>query len=342
MKSEQINLNQEIHATKTNQPLNLNENPPENQGQAIPVIPYQAAPGSPATNSQFVVVLNKNLALPFDVDTDLAQFSQVFITKDFDFFRSMHCFEAVNKDYIVYGLLPDGDKKILFTSRQHFQCCHCCEDCSIQCCLCEYICCDKILFQMDYKRNGLPFYTQGVNVQQGCYCCKCNCCTCCSCCCPQTILFLRENVNPDSKDFNVGKRKGQTIYSTCCGCCSDSVVDYTTQEGMKGSSLRLACCEVCKSKFRFMSYVPILCFPLNLLCIAACCKDVEIAIEGPNGLKTGNIVMPNGCFSERANNGLCFCPNHHFEVNFPPQITSAEKFQIIAEAIHLDLKLELL
>lgn len=111
---------------------------------------------------------------------------------------------------------------------------------------------------------------------------------------------------------------------------------------MKTSSLRLTCCEVCKHKFRYLAYLPI-CFPTNLICAGVCCcRDIEIAIESPNGVKTGNIIMPNGCFSERANKGLCFCPNHHFEVNLPPQITSAEKFQIIAEAIHLDLKLGLL
>lgn len=332
MKSEDIKLNQG----------NPTQMPPGIQTQMPPGIPAQIAVGTPVTTSQpFVVVLNKNLALPFDVETDLSQFTKIYITRDFDFFRSMHCFEGMNTDYIVYGLLPDGDKKILFTSRRHFQCCHFCEDCSIGCCLCEYVCCDRIIFQMDYKRNGAPFYTQGVNIQKGCYCCKCHCCCCCDCCCPQSILFLRENVDPDSKDFNVGKRKGQTAHTICCGCCSDSVVEYTSQEGLKGHSLRLACCEVCKHKFSFIKYLSCNC--LFALCSLMCCKDIEIAIESPNGLKTGNIIMPNGIFSQKnGTNGCCFLPNHHYEINLPPEITSAEKFQIIAEAIHLDLQLGLL
>ena len=122
------------------------------------------------------IIFKRNLALPFDVENDLNNFSQVFIAKELDIFRSMHCFDGLKKDYIIYGQLPDGDKKILFTSREHFQWCHCCDDCTITCCLCEYICCDRIIFQMDYKRNGANFYTQGFNIQKGCYFCKCYCC----------------------------------------------------------------------------------------------------------------------------------------------------------------------
>ena len=337
MKSEQIILNQDIDTSKPYQEsLNQKQNPP--------VIPIHMPPGNPPQIPPVILAFNspqyiepiKNLALPFDVETDLSQFTRVYISKDFDCFRSMHCFEVMNRDYIVYGLLPDGDKKLLFTSRRHFKCCNFCEDCSISCFLCEYKCCNSIVFQMDYKRNGAPFYTQGVNIQRGCYCCKCYCCICCNCCCCcflHSILYLRENIDPDNPDFNVGKRKGQTLHTQCCGCCSDSVVEYTSQEGLKGHSIRLACCEVFKHYF----------IPSFLICNLLCSKDIEIAIESPNGLKTGIINMPNGCFSERKEiNSLCFLPNHHYEINFPPEISSAEKFQIIAETIHLDLAIGLL
>ena len=346
MNTENQVTNQENN--NTNRPLLILNQNTGNPSQENPVqmpSPIQMPPGAPAIGSQpYVLVLNKNLNLPFDVETDLSQFTQVYVTKDFDFFRSRCCFEPGNTDYIVYGLLPDGDKKVLFTSRKHFQFCHCCEDCSIGCLCCDYLCCDRIIFQMDYKRNGAPFYTQGVNIQKGCYCCKCHCacCLCCDCCCncPKSILFLRENVEPDNKDFNVGKRKGQTIYSACCGCCSDSVVEYSNQEGIKGHSIRLACCETFKQACKFIALLP--CFGL-CLCSLLCCNDIEIAIESPNGLKNGNIIVPNGIFSERKEiNSCCFCPNHHYEINFPGGITSAEKFQIIAETIHLDLQLGLL
>ena len=90
---------------------------------------------------------------------------------------------------------------------------------------------------MDYRRNGAPFYTQGINIQKGCYCCKCSCCDCCKCCCcdccPPSILFLRENIDPESRDFNVGVKKGTTeVQNTCCcSCCRDKTASSTSQEG---------------------------------------------------------------------------------------------------------------
>jgi hypothetical protein len=59
---------------------------------------------------------------------------------------------------------------------------------------------------MDYRRNGHPFYTQGINVQKGCYFCKCYCCVCCNCCTRTGILNLRENTDPDNPDFNRNKK----------------------------------------------------------------------------------------------------------------------------------------
>ena len=69
-----------------------------------------------------------------------------------------------------------------------------------------------------------------------------------------------------------------------------------------------------------------------------CCQDIEILIEGPNGTQTGNIIIPNGCCSKKKEvDNLCFLPRPYYEVNFPPGITSSEKFQIITQVIHLDL-----
>ena len=275
-----------------------------------------------------VPIIFQNLNLPFNVENDLNIYSKVFVTRNYDLFRSIHCLETGGLDYIIYGLLPDGDKKILFTSRQHFQWCHCCDDCIISCgCLCEYVCCNRIIFQMDYKRNGVNFYTQGINVLKGCYCCKCQCCQCCQCCqgcCPQTLLFLRENTDPDNPDFNVGIKKGVTKTNSCCCLCSDTTSEYISQEGMKGHNLRLTCCET----FLHSSY----CF--------YCCQnhDIEILIEGPDGTKTGNIIVPHGMYSKKKEyDSIFFCPRPYYEVNFPPGITSSEKFQIITQVVHLDL-----
>ena len=70
--------------------------------------------------------------------------------------------ERFFRDYQVHGELPDGDKKILFTVNRHFECCKCCQQCVIPCYCCDYVCCDSIIFQLDYKRNEAPFYTQGI------------------------------------------------------------------------------------------------------------------------------------------------------------------------------------
>ena len=319
----------------------INQNPKDVPIQNNTALSIQNPPSIPPNNPPIVLIVNQNLGLPFDVESELNLFPKVFITKGLDFFRSYHCSEEKNRDYVVYGLLPDGDKKILFTSREHYKYCPFCDNCSIPlCCGCEYVCCNRIVFQMDYKRNGASFYTQGFNVQKGCYCCKCyyindccNCCNCCNCCCgnfnfQKKILFLRENIDPDNPDFDVGVKKGQTAYIHCCG---DSITEYRSLEGLKSHSLRLRCCEA------FTHNCKCIC------CLPCRCKDVEIDIEDQNGLKNGNIIVPNGCYSERKEiDSMCYSPNHYYEINFPPGITSGEKFHIITQAIHLDLQLGIL
>ena len=123
-------------------------------------------------NSVQIVQMPKSL--PFDIANGLSQFQQVFITKNTNKFRIFHCCESllspIMKEYIVYGELPDGDKKILFTIRPHFQFCNCCNSCSITFCCCfDYVVCNKILVQFDYKRNETNFYTHGQYIVKGCY-----------------------------------------------------------------------------------------------------------------------------------------------------------------------------
>ena len=314
-------------------PVRTSEKPAQIVGQPAQIVGQPQIVTQPVqVIGQPVIIMGQNFAIPFDVSTALDQFSRVFVAKDHDFFRSVHCFEQSLQDYIVYGELPDGDKKLLFTSRRHFQCCTCCDDCIITCCCCEYACCNKIIFQMDYKRNNANFYTQGFNIIKGCHCCKCHCC---SCCCPQTKLYLRENVSPESPNVDVGLKKGKTVSGGCC-CCGDKTIDYVTEQKLIGHTIRLTCCEMCKNgKWR---YFCLCCFPFNLLLCFCGCKDIEMSIEKPKGFKTGNIIIPNGIFSQRKEvDNCCFLPRHHYEVNFPAGIASEEKFQIIAQVIHFDV-----
>ena len=262
-------------------------------------------------------------SLPFNVATDLDKYSRIFITKEIDYFRIVHCCENFMRDYKVFGETQDGDKILLFTCNHHFQCCKCCEECAIGCICCSYICCDSIIFQMDYKRNGATFYTQGYNLKKGCYFCELDCC-CCPICCPKNILYLRENIDPDSPDPDVGVKKGKTKAQNSCCICTDKTAEYITEENLKGPTVRAACCDICINS-----------------CLSHCCWgmgcDFEMSIEDENGLKTGNILIYAGCYSKKVEGLNCFFPRAYFEINMPPSATSEQKFQIIADTIHLDL-----
>ena len=64
-----------------------------------------------ANENNMVIKMASPTSLPFDVEKDLNGYNKVYITKQFNLFRTFHCCEFLGGDYIVYGLLPDGDKK---------------------------------------------------------------------------------------------------------------------------------------------------------------------------------------------------------------------------------------
>lgn len=271
----------------------------------------------PQPNTVMPMGTISDLRLPFNVTLELNQFTKIYVSKQIDPFRYFCCLEPCSSDYIIYGELPDGSKQLLFTARRHYQCCRCCEDCSIGClCLCRYYCCNSIVYQVDYKKNNVNFYTQGFNIQKGCYCCKCFCCLCMV----PSILYLRENYDADNPDFDVGVKKGLTDASMCCCClgCQDRKTTYFSQEGAKGHNLRLNCCDYCL---------------LNCLC---CCKELEIDIEDSNEKKVGNIFVPSNCCSIKAP-GCSYCNQRYYEINMPANATSEQKFQIITTVVHFDL-----
>ena len=266
-----------------------------------------------------------NTTLPFDVKNDLNMFSKITIVRQINLYRTFHCMDKIFRDYQIHGVLPDGDKKILFTVSRHFECCKCCEQCIISGCFYDYVCCNSIIFQLDYRRNEAPFYTQGINLQKGCYCCqcKCSCCSCCKCSLPSR-LWLRENVDPDSRDFNVGIKKGMTeIPNNCCLCCPDKVANYYTQEGLKGQTIRAKCCDIFAHQC--------------LYCCTGCTADFEMDIENESGIKTGSIMIYSGCYSQKTEGKTCHIPGAHYDITMPPGATSEQKFQIIADLIHFDL-----
>ena len=266
--------------------------------------------------------INSNI-LPLDVTTELAQYQRIFVTKEFDYFKIVHRCEDYLHDYKVFGELPDGDKKLLFTVSRHFECKCCWDNCIIPLCLCAYVCCNSIVFQLDYKRNGNPFFTQGINIQKGFYCCKCYCPSCCSCCTRSDYLDLRENNQPDNPDFNYGTYKGTTRVTTNC-CVPEYTANYINVDKSNGPAIRAKCCDVCKKRC--------------LRCCCGCEYDFEMDIEDGNGNKSGNIMIYTGCYSEKVKDfGICYSPRPYYEINLPSLATSEQKFQIVADLIHFDL-----
>lgn len=279
---------------------------------------------------------DSKIRIPFDVESELNQYSRVFVSREFNFYRNFHCFEMFGRDYRVFGELPDRDKKLLFTIQPHFECCTC-NFCSIGCFCCEYACCDHIVYQLEYKRNNYNFYTHGRNRRKGCHfafnpcCCQffgdscsiffgssfTNICRC------KYRLYLRENVDPNNPRIDVGVRKGHTEGTPCC-CpfVRDREASYIYQEGNKGHSVKMGCFDACR-----------------LLCskyYCCNCKDIVMPIVDANGNKVGNINVPDGCYSDRVEGKFCYLPGRHYEIDLPPQISSFEKFHIIADVIHFD------
>jgi len=263
--------------------------------------------------------------LPFDVSKDLDQFSRIFISFEFDNFRIIHCLEKSypSFDYVIYGELPDGDKKLLFTCSKHNQFCKCFNSCSIHFGLFELFLCDSILFQMDYKRNNKTFYTQGVNIKKGCKPLSCHLCSmfCCCCDCTPSIMNLRENTDPNNPDLDVGKIKGVTYGRESYLGNRDNVVSYISE--IKGPSIRIKpscskrCCCCC--------------------CCCCDCSDKVIDIEDGNGSIIGNLFIPKGCNSEKVKDLSCHLPRKYYEINITANITSEQKFQIIADVIHCSI-----
>ena len=268
-----------------------------------------------------------NLVLPFDVQKDLNQFSRIYVAKETDSFRIVHCCQYCDRDYKVFGELPNGDKTLLFNVIENFQCCDCWRRCNVGCEFCFFACCDQILIQMDYRRNDIPFYTQGFNITQGCHCCECI-----PFICPRCIprLYLRENNDPDNTDIKTGVKRGATE-GTCCCCilCNDAITSYRTQEKMKGNSIRAPGCTVFAN----------LCVSYNCQKRCPFCCDMKVDINNGNGENIGYIMVPNGCNSYRLQNNdkCCQIALPHYEINFTQNISSEEKFQVIADVIHFDV-----
>lgn len=267
--------------------------------------------------------------LAFDSEKDLEKYSKVYITKEFDPFRIVHCCEAPMRDYKIQVDSKEGDKKTLFNAIVHYKCkcCNCCDQCIIGYLWCGYACCDYIQFQMDYKRNAMPFYTQGKNITKGCHCCDvfllCEYIGCCACFGEE--LTMRENVDPDSPDIRVGRPKGKTISNGFCAC--DKWVRYETENNLRGQMVKAECCDIFKNRC------------MNSCCCGYCAQgfDFELKIENENRVQAGKVSVFSGCCSSKVEGKCCYLPRPYFEIEMPENASSEQKFQIIADLIHFDI-----
>ena len=260
--------------------------------------------------------------IPFNVETEL-NYKRIFIVKEKDPFKIIHiCQPIITNDYQIYGELPDKSKKLLFTVSEHFQCeCCDCDNWGFNFACFSLICCDKIIFQLDYRKNNKGFYTQGYYQRKGCYICS-------NCweynfgyCCPYHTLYLRENTDHNNPDFDIGIKKGRTKASVNI-CCTDRTSFYISEKNSKGYGIRAKYCEICRHKcLRKFG---------NITC------DFEIKIEDEKGNKCGNIMIYSGICSKVVKGTCCYFPKPYFEINMPKNISSIQKFQIIADTIHFD------
>ena len=261
--------------------------------------------------------------IPFKVETELNPFTKMYITKENDLFKIAHFCQSLTQDYQIFGEMSDESKKLLFTVSEHFECeCCCCCNCDqigFDCCCFSLMLCDKILYQLDYKKNNQDFYTQGRYQQKG-FQCKIPECHCCNLC-PYHTLYLRENTDHDDADFDKGTKKGRTE-TLSCSFCSDKTSVYTTEENKQGYGIRATCSEIYRRKY------------LKMCCNAT--HDFEIEIENENGEKVGNIMLYSGLCSDLVKDKCCYVPKPYFEINMPKNASSIQKFQIIADIIHFD------
>ena len=87
----------------------IKQNQPTSQIQFQP----QVQPVQVSIPTVYVPPTTLVTSLPFNVATDLNLFSKISIVKQYDFFKIVHCCQDIIPEYIVYGEMPDGDKKIL-------------------------------------------------------------------------------------------------------------------------------------------------------------------------------------------------------------------------------------
>lgn len=292
---------------------------------------------------------------PIDVYKDLQNIKVAYIGIENDIFRIFHCQERDSLSFKIYYLDENNKINILFNVNEHFvpeKCCSCCRCEVINCCCCAYLYNHRIVYQLDYLKNNLPFATLGLNLNQGCYCCKLNCCAgccnCCSCCkCTNVLskLYLRLNNNPSNPDFSYGKYLGISTGMMTAGCQPNShKVEITDENGAlkwtvglirKCCDCQCCCCNCCK-------------------CCDEVFSDKLFEIYDSEMKLCGDIIVPFGYCSSKLEKdcccwkcccgGCCSCyrVTPYYEIHFPENANSLDKFYILTAVMMFELNFRII
>ena len=335
-------MNAESNLSETKQ-ININKNQTEKKENTpitpIPFMPLSQIPESASLTDS-----------PINIYTDLQNIKVAYVGIENDIFRIFHCQERDSLSFKIYYLDENNKINILFNVNEHFvpeKCCSCCrcEICNF--CCWAYVYHNKILYQLDYLKNNIPFATLGLNLSQGCYCCKLNCCAgCCNCCgsckCTNVLqkLFLRINNNPSNPDFTYGKYIGKSTAIINKGCQPNShKVEIVDENGMLKWTVGLIskccdcdccqccnCCNCCEEKF----------------------SDKLFDIYDSNMNLCGDIIVPFGSCSRRLDKDCCckcccggcfscYRVTPYYEIHFPENANSLDKFYIISAVMMFEL-----
>ena len=285
---------------------------------------------------------------PINIYNDLQNIKVGYVGIENDIFRIFHCQERNSLSFKIYYLDENNKINVLFNVNEHFvpeKCCSCCQCDIVNGCCCAYVCNNRIIYQLDFLKNNLPFATLGQNISKGCYCCKISCCTGCNCCGPccsncvsrnvLSQLHLRLNDNPKNEDFSYGQYLGKStaVILSCCGPFSNTVEITDENQNVKWIvGLINKCCD-CK------------CWCWDC---CHCCDEVFsdklFEIYDGNNNKCGDIIIPFGscsrklekdCCCKACCGGCCSCyrVNPYYEIHFPENANSLDKFYIISAVI---------
>ena len=340
-----MNSNTEKENRSEAELLNINKNKIEiKQNPIRKPIPFMPLTQNPE--------LNPLTEYPIDIYKDLQNIKVAYIGIEKDIFRIFHFQENTDVSFKVYYLDENNKINVLFNVNEHFEpekCCSCLRCEIVNCGCCAYLYKNKIIYQLDYFKNNLPFATLGLNLNQGCYCCKLNCCAgCCNCCssCKSTSilqkLFLRLNNNPKNPDFSYGKLLGTSTakVTTNCGETIGNKVEITDENGILKWTIGIIkkCCQ---------------CGCCNCNCCKCnCCdevfSDLLFEIYDSEMKLAGDIILPYGKCSKRLEKDCCCksccggcCSNYrvtpYYEIHFPKNANSLDKFYIITAVMMYEL-----